>query len=423
MTKGSLVLKNAGELVTCSGYSAKRGKQMSDLDIIRDGAVVVENGIIKEVGKTEEIASEPAKEGFEVVDAEGRAVLPGFIDSHTHFLFGGYRADEFYWRLQGQSYLEILQRGGGILSTVRATRACPKERLQREGKRRLDGLLAFGVTTVEGKSGYGLDRDTEIKQLEVMKELDRSHPVDIVPTFLGAHAVPDEFRGRNDEYLDFIIDDVLPAVAGGELAEFCDIFCEKSVFSVQQSRKLLLRAKEYGLGIKIHADEIHDLGGARLAAELGAVSADHLLHTSDAGIRAMAQAGTVATLLPCTAFSLKEKFARARNMIDSGLAVALATDLNPGSCFCESVPLLIALSTMYMQMTAEEVVTAVTINGAAALKREQHIGSIDVNKKADLVILQYPSYKYLPYHTGVSSIEKVIKNGLVVYDRNRALVY
>lgn len=423
MKKGSLLLRNADELVTCSGYSAKRGTEMSDLAIIRDGAVLVEDGIIRAVGETEEIASAAAGTSFESIDANGKAVLPGFVDAHTHFLFGGYREEEFYWRLSGESYLDILQRGGGILSTVRATRNSPKQKLLEAGKRRLDSMLSFGVTTVEGKSGYGLDRDTEIKQLEVMKELDRGHPVDIVRTYLGAHTVPEEYKGRTDAYVDFIIEEVLPLVSKTGLAEFCDVFCERAVFSIEQSRRVLTRAKECGLGIKMHADEIHDLGGAELAAELGAVSADHLLHTSDSGIRALAQAGTVAILLPCTAFSLKEKFARARSMIDSGIAVALSTDMNPGSCFCESIPLVTALSVMYMDMTAEEVVSAITINAAAALNRADTVGSIDAGKKADFVILEHPSYKYMPYHTGVNSVERVIKEGVVVYDRLKAISY
>jgi imidazolonepropionase len=423
LKKGSLLLRNADELVTCSGYSAKRGTEMSDLAIIRDGAVLVEDGIIRAGGETEEIASAAAGTSFESIDAHGKAVLPGFVDAHTHFLFGGYREEEFYWRLSGESYLDILQRGGGILSTVRATRNSPKQKLLEAGKRRLDSMLSFGVTTVEGKSGYGLDRDTEIKQLEVMKELDRGHPVDIVRTYLGAHTVPEEYKGRTDAYVDFIIEEVLPLVSKTGLAEFCDVFCERAVFSIEQSRRVLTRAKECGLGIKMHADEIHDLGGAELAAELGAVSADHLLHTSDSGIRALAQAGTVAILLPCTAFSLKEKFARARSMIDSGIAVALSTDMNPGSCFCESIPLVTALSVMYMDMTAEEVVSAITINAAAALNRADTVGSIDAGKKADFVILEHPSYKYMPYHTGVNSVERVIKEGVVVYDRLKAISY
>jgi imidazolonepropionase len=250
-----------------------------------------------------------------------------------------------------------------------------------------------------------------------MVELDAVHPIDVVRTFLGAHAVPGEWRGREDAFIDFLSNDVLPVVVERKLAEFCDVFCEDRVFSVDQSRRLLGKARESGLGIKIHADEIVPFGGAELAAELGAVSADHLLHASDVGIRRLAQAGVVCVLLPGTAFSLKEPYGRARFMIDSGCAVALASDFNPGSCFSESIPLLVALATLYMRMSPEETLTALTINGAAALGRAGSIGSIEVGKRGDLVIHEFPSYRFIPYHIGVSTVEKVIKNGMLVYDK------
>lgn len=413
----NLIVKNASELVTCSGFRSKRGQGMKDLHVIRDGAVIVRDGIISAVGTTAEVLAGIDESAFAVVDASGRTVLPGFVDSHTHFVFGGYRADEFSWRLRGDSYMDIMERGGGIVSTVAATRAASKEQLAQSAIKRLNSMLAFGVTTVEGKSGYGLDLETEIRQLEVMAEIDAVHPVDVVRTFLGAHAVPVEYKGRTDAYIDFILSDVLPVVVERNLAEFCDIFCEKNVFSVQQSRKLLLKARELGLRLKLHADEIVQFGGAELAAELDAISADHLLQASDAGIRGMAEHGVVCTLLPATAFSLKEAYARGRFMIDNNCAVAMASDMNPGSCFTESIPLLIALSTLHMGITPEEAVTALTINGAAALGRADSIGSIDVGKKGDLVIHEFPSYKFLPYHIGVSTAEKVIKEGTIVYDR------
>ena len=293
MKSTGLLIENIGELVTCNGTDAKRGAAMSDLGVIRDGAVLVEDGTIRAVGKTGDIKNN----GFQVLDAGGRAVLPGFVDAHTHFLFGGYREKEFAWRLAGESYLDILKKGGGILSTVRTTRTFSKKRLEEDGRRRLDSMLSFGVTTVEGKSGYGLDHDTEIRQLEVMKDLDGMHPVDVVPTYLGAHAVPEEYGGKSDEYLDFILEKVLPEVSERKLARFCDVFCEKGVFSRPQSERLLRGAKELGMGVKIHADEIHDTGGAALAAQLQAVSADHLLHASDSGLDEMARSGTVAVLL------------------------------------------------------------------------------------------------------------------------------
>jgi imidazolonepropionase len=419
---GNLIIKNAAELVTCSGFKAKKGKGMADLHIIFDGAVIIKEGIIAAVGKTKDIVRQYEKSGvdlseFDLIEARDKAVLPGFVDSHTHFVFGGYRADEFSWRLQGDSYMEIMQRGGGIVNTVKATRKAAKAELIQSGIKRLDSMLSFGVTTAEGKSGYGLDRKTEIKQLEVMAYLDRIHYVDVVPTFLGAHAVPEEYKGKEDAFIDFMANEVMAEVAERHLAEFCDIFCEKTVFSVDQSRRLLTRAKDLGLKLKLHADEIVQLGGAELAAELGAVSADHLLQVSDRGIMDLAKAGVVATLLPATAFSLREPYAPGRKMIDRNCAVALATDFNPGSCFTESIPLVFALATLYMNISPEEAVTALTLNAAAALNRADKIGSIDAGKNGDLIILEFPSFKYIPYHIGVSTVEKVIKKGNLVFDK------
>lgn len=421
---GNLIIKNASELVTCSGFAAKRGKEMGELHIISDGAVVIKEGIIDAAGTTKDIEAKLAKSGadlsgFDIIDAQNKAVLPGFVDSHTHFVFGGYRAEEFSWRLRGDSYMQIMERGGGIVNTVRATRKADANELLQAGIRRLDAMLSFGVTTVEGKSGYGLDKDTEIKQLEVINHLDGIHYIDIVPTFLGAHAVPDNFKDRQDEFIDFMIKEVMPLVVERKLAQYCDIFCEKNVFSVEQSRRYLSKAKEMGFKIKLHADEIVALGGAELAADLKATSADHLLQASDEGIRQMAKAGVVATLLPGTAFSLKEPYARGRFMIDSNCAVALATDFNPGSCFTESIPLIFALATLYMGITPEEAVSALTINAAAALDRADTIGSLDVGKNGDLVMLEYPSYKFIAYHIGVSTVEKVVKRGNLVFDKEK----
>ncbi|MGE5626509.1 MAG: imidazolonepropionase [Solirubrobacterales bacterium] len=412
--KGTLII-NAQELVTCSGFKAKHGMEMNELSIINDGGVVIENGIIKAVGKTMDILERYKKDEYEVIDAKGKAVLPGFVDSHTHFVFGGYRAEEFSWRLRGDKYMDIMNRGGGIANSVKATREASKEELKAAGLKRLDSMLSFGVTTVEGKSGYGLDLNTEIKQLEVMEEINKLHPIDIVSTYLGAHATPQEFAGNTDGYVDFIIENVLPKVK--DLAEFCDVFCEKNVFSIEQSRKLLSKAKELGFGLKLHADEIVQLGGAELASELKAVSADHLLQASENGIKKMADNNVVSTLLPCTAFSLREEYAKGREMVDRGCAVALATDFNPGSCFTESIPLVFALACIQMKLTIEEAVTALTINGAAAINRAEEIGSIDIGKNGDIIVLEFPSYKFIPYHVGVSTVEKVIKNGKLVYDK------
>ncbi len=417
--KGNLIIKNAAQVVTCSGFKAKHGSAMADLHILEDGAVIVEDGIIRAVGRTADILPGVETTGFMVIDAVGKAVLPGFVDSHTHFVFGGYRAEEFAWRLRGDSYMDIMRRGGGIIATVAATRGAGLDELVASGRRRLDAMLSFGVTTVEGKSGYGLDRDTEIRQLEAMRVLSDRHPLDVVTTFMGAHAVPPEYKGRQEAFIDFLMTSVMPVVAESGLAEFCDIFCEKNVFSIAESRRLLLRARELGLKLKLHADEIVPLGGAELAAELKAVSADHLLQASDRGIDAIARAGVIATLLPGTAFSLKAPCARARAMIERGCAVALATDFNPGSCFTESMPLIFALAVFNMEIGIEEAVTAMTLNGAAALDRADTIGSIDPGKQADLIVLEFPSYTFIPYHIGVSTIEKVIKRGTIVFDKTR----
>ncbi|WP_125152786.1 imidazolonepropionase [Clostridium rectalis] len=415
MKKGNMIIKNASEIITCSGDKAKFGKDMSEIAMLKNATLVIENGMIKDIGNSDNILKKYIETNYEVIDAKGKTVLPGFIDSHTHFIFAGYRAEEFSWRLRGDSYMDIMNRGGGIVNSVMGTRNASKEELFDLGKKRLDSMLQFGVTTVEGKSGYGLDFDTELKQLKVMEELDKVHPVDICKTFLGAHAVPNEYKGRTDEYIDFMLDKVLPKVAEDKLAEFCDVFCEKGVFTVKESRKILLKAKKLGMKLKIHADEIVQLGGAELAAEVGAFSADHLLHASDKGIEDMSKNGVVSTLLPTTAFCLKEPFARARHMIDSGCAVALATDFNPGSGFTNSIPLMFALATIYMNMSIEEAINAMTINGAAAIGRADTVGSIDIGKKGDVVILEYPSYKFLPYNTGVNIVEKVIKNGVLVH--------
>lgn len=417
--KKNLIIRNASELVTNSGFEAKKGLEMRALKVINDGAVVVENGMITRVGTTDEVLKGIDLSQYEVIDAAGKTVLPGFVDSHTHFIFGGYRADEYGWRLEGVPYMDIMNRGGGIINSVKGTREATEAELTELGLSRLDSMLALGVTTVEGKSGYGLDTVTELKQLRVMREVNRQHPLDVVTTFMGAHAVPPEYKGRGMEFIDLLIAEMLPIVAAENLAEFCDVFCEKNVFSIEESRKLMEKAKELGLKVKLHADEIVQLGGAELAAELGATSADHLLQASNEGVTAMAQANVVATCLPCTAFSLREHYARARFMIDQGCAVALATDFNPGSCFTESIPLVIALATLYMNMTIEEVITALTLNGAAAVGRADKVGSIDIGKAGDLVIHEFPSYRFLPYHIAMPTAETVIKNGEVVYRKQK----
>lgn len=413
MNEEKLLIRNASQVVTCSGFAAKRGAEMSDLGIIEDGAVAMSNGMITHVGPTNEVMKQIEVDDYLEIDASGRALLPGFVDSHTHFIFGGYREEEFAWRLKGDSYMSIMERGGGIINTVNATRKSSYDTLFTEGYERLDTLLEMGVTTVEGKSGYGLDLGTELIQLRVMDELNSDHPIDVVSTYLGAHAVPPEFEGRADDYITYLIEEVLPSIRQEHSITFCDVFCEKGVFTVEQSERLLRAARSHRFKLKLHADEIVPFGGAELAARLKAVSADHLLHVSDAGIKRLARAGVIATLLPLTAFSLDEPFARGRQMIDAGCAVALATDYNPGSCFSCSIPLLFSLACIKMKLSPEEALTALTINGAAAVGRAGKIGSIDVGKKADMILLKFPSYKFLPYHVGMNVVDSVVKDGTI----------
>lgn len=410
-------IRHASELVTCKGKAPKHGKEMSDIGLIYDGAVIIHDDKIIAVGTTEELDKQVNSEEYEVIDAAGKTVMPGFVDSHTHFIFGGYRADEFSWRLKGDSYMSIMERGGGINATVVPTREASEEELMEAGKERLNRMLEFGVTTVEGKSGYGMDFETELKMLRAMKKLNETHPVDIVSTFLGPHSVLPQWKGKEREFLDEQLNHVMPKVKEENLAEFADIFTEKNVFTVEDSEYYMTKAKEMGFKLKIHADEIYQLGGSELAARVGAVSADHLLKASDEGIRQMRDAGVISTILPLTAFGLKEEYAPARKMIDEGCAVALASDLNPGSCFSNSIPLMVALGCIYMNMSIEEVITALTINGAAAVDRADKVGSIEPGKAADIIFLKFPSIHFMPYHTAINLVETVIKNGDTVYHK------
>jgi len=409
----NLIIKNAAQVVTCSGFEGKQGAEMSNLNVIENGTVIVTDGIISHLLKKGESIPINTSE-YEKIDATGKALLPGFVDPHTHFVFGGYREEEFSWRMRGDSYMSIMERGGGIVNTTKATRAATEDELYISAKHRLDDMLELGITTAEGKSGYGLDKETEMKQLRVMRQLNQDHQIDIVSTFMGPHATPAEWKGKEDEFIDFNIKEMLPLVAKENLAECADIFCEKNVFTIEQSRRFLTAAREHGFLLKMHADEIVQFGGAELAAELKILSADHLLQASDAGIKAMAESGVVATLLPLTAFSLREEYARGRYMIDANCMVALATDLNPGSSFTASVPLLFAIACIYMNLSPEEAVTAFTINSAAAINRADTVGSIDVGKQGDMILLKYPSYKFLPYYVGMNCVETVVKKGVIV---------
>ena len=410
-----LAIVNA-TVVTPQGSSALRGEAMGRLNIMAGATVIVNDGVISYVGPA---AEAPALEaGAETIDAAGKVLLPGFVDSHTHLVFGGFRPDEFEWRMNGESYMSIMQRGGGIQSTVNATRTTDAKTLEESAQWFINRMSVMGVTTVEAKSGYGLNVETEEKQLDVINALAEKpdQKLDIVATFLGAHAVPAEYKGRTGEYIDLIINEMLPRFK--DKARNCDIFCEKNVFEIEDSRRLLKAAREAGYDIKLHADEIVTLGGAELAAELGALSADHLLHVSDRGVADMAEAGVVATLLPLTAFTLREPYAPARKFIDAGGAVALATDLNPGSCLSGSIPLTIALARIYMNMSIEEIISALTINGAAAVGMADKIGSIEVGKRGDFALLHFDDYRMLPYYVGMNCVERTIYNGRTVAVNN-----
>lgn len=417
--KPDILLTNIGQLATLAGNSdrPKTGENMMNLSIIENGAVAIKDGQIVSVGTTEDVLSQiPEDPVFPHIELPDMLALPGFIDSHTHLAFGGSRENDFAMKLLGKTYMEILEAGGGILNTLRATRAASQETLASNAFSIAERMLAEGTTTVEAKSGYGLDKETELKMLRAVEDMKGKIPTQLVSTFLGAHAVPPEFEGRTNDYVDHIINDMIPAVAETNLAEFCDVFCEKGVFDIEQSRRILLAAKDAGMKLKIHADEIVQLGGAELAAEVGAISADHLLMASDDGLEAMLRSGTIATLLPATAFSLDTDYARARYMIEMGLPVALATDFNP-NCANESLFFTIALSCYKMKMHPREVISAVTINAAHALDRAESIGSIEVGKRADIVVLECPNPEFLAYRFGINLVHTVIANGEVVYTK------
>ena len=412
-TEVDLIIKNAEELLTLSPSS----KEESGLGIIRKGAITVKEGKIFWIGKTEELPKEfgLGKDGQEI-DATGKVVMPGLIDSHTHLIFAGSREKEFEQRIQGLSYLEIAERGGGILSTVEATRKASFDELLSLGKKRLDRMLSKGVTTIEAKSGYGLSLQDEMKILKVMKALQEVHPIEIVPTFLGAHTIPREFRDARTRYIDLLTEEMIPRVAQERLAEFCDVFCEEKAFTLEESKKILETGKGYGLKPKIHADQLSPGGGAELAAEVGAFSADHLEYVSQTGIERMAEKGVTAVLLPGASFFLSmKKFPPAREMIEKGVYVSLATDLNPGSSMTESLPLMMTMGCTMYKMIPKEVIQATTIHAARSMGRENEIGSLEVGKQADILLLAIPNYRYLPYHFGVDHVEVVIKKGKIVY--------
>lgn len=423
MTKKPVLIRNASQLVTLSGSSDAplTGKKMEQLQIIEDGSVWLEDGIIQFVGKDDEVAQiyKDRLNEAEIIDAAGKLVTPGLVDPHTHLVFAGSRENEFSMRLEGATYMEIMNNGGGIYATTNATREATHQTLFEESKKRLDQFLLHGVTTVEAKSGYGLSLEHEIKQLEVARDLHEKHPVDIVRTFMGAHAIPSEFSDNSEEFVDYVIRDMIPEVARRKLAEFNDVFCERGVFTPDQSKRILEAGLQHGLLPKIHADEIEPYEGAELAAEIGAVSADHLLKASDKGIASLAEKGVIAVLLPGTAFFLMAESANGRKMIDAGVPVALSTDCNPGSSPTVSMPIIMNLGCLKMGMTPAEVLTAATINAAHAINRGKEIGSIEKGKKADITIFDLPNYLVLQYRYGMNHVHTVIKDGEVVVDGGR----
>ena len=415
MAEVDLVIKNAQELLTLSSSL----KEEAGLGIIRHGAVAIKKGRIFWIGRTEELSQKFSlnRDGREI-DATGKVVMPGLIDAHTHLIFAGSRENEFEQRIQGLSYQEIAERGGGILSTVEATRKASFDELFSLGKKRLDRMLRKGVTTLEAKSGYGLSLQDELKILKVMKSLQESHPIDIIPTFLGAHTLPQEYRNDRANYLGLLTEEMIPQVAQERLAEFCDVFCEEKAFTVEESKKILETGKRYGLKPKIHADQLSPGGGAELAAEVNAYSADHLEYVSQDGIQKMAEKGVTAVLLPGASFFLSmKKYPPARDLIEQGVSVSLATDLNPGSSMMESLPIIMTMGCAMYKLLPKEVIQATTIHAARSIGREKEIGSLEVGKEADILLLDVPNFRCLPYHFGVDHVELVIKRGEIVYHR------
>ena len=399
------IVHDAAEVVTYADHER--------IDVVEDAAVVVEDGTVTAVGPADEVAREhPTENADETVDAAGQAVVPGLVDPHTHAVFAGDRSDEFEAKLRGKRYQDILAEGGGILRTVRATRAADVETLTENLLGHLDTMLAHGSTTVEVKSGYGLETETELRMLQAVAAADEDHPVDVVPTFLGAHAVPE--GSDADEYVDSVVDEQLPAVVDQGIAEFCDVFCEVGVFDVEQSRRVLEAGAERGLIPKVHAEELSHLGGTQLAADVGAASADHLLHSTTEDVQALVDADVSPVLLPGTAFGLGAEYADAETFLDAGAPVAIATDFNP-NCYSQSMPFAMSLSCVEMGMTPAQALGAGTRNAALAVDRDDGTGTIEAGAPGDIVVLDAPSYVYLAYQFGVNPVDLVLKDGRVVH--------
>ena len=407
--KLDLIIHNSSSIVTFEDEQSP----MPRVKTLENGAIGIKDGIIMAIGTSREILAEHSGE---LLDARGTMILPGFVDSHTHPVFVHTREQEFTMRLMGKSYVEISQAGGGIRSTLRTSREADEETLYNLAYKRIRRMISLGTTSLEAKSGYGLSTESELKQVSVIGRLGKDLPIDIIPTFMGAHEYPAEYKDNHEAYLRILCEEMIPAVAEQGIAEFCDIFTEAHVYSVAESCRVLATAREYGMKLKMHADEIEAIGGAELAAELGCISADHLGAASDTGIQALKEAGVVACLLPATLFSLRAKsYARARDMIRQGLTVAIATDYNPGSCNCDSMPFAMTLACLQMAMTPAEALAAATINAAKAIDRADQTGSIALGKQADLVIWDIPSIDFIPYHFGSSHIVRVIKKGHTIH--------
>ena len=405
-----LLVKNIGMLATPQGKRARSGAEQGEIQILKDAWVLIEDGLISQVGT----GAAPEAAGAEVVDAKGRLVTPGLVDAHTHLIFGGWRQNELGMKLHGKTYLEIQNAGGGIQSTTNATRQATEEELAEKAAKALDEMMGFGVTTCEAKSGYGLATDHELKELRVIRDLNERHPMDIVATFMGAHLVPAEYKANRAEYIRLVCEEMMPAVKEQGIAQFCDVFCEADTFSVEESRQVLEAGLKYGLRPKIHADEIEAIGGSQLAGELGAISAEHLIVCPPEGIESMAKGGVIACLLPATSFNLGATFAPARDMVKAGVPVAMATDFNPGSCPCLNLQFVINLGCLKYKLTPEEVLTAVTLNGAAAIDMADKVGSVEVGKQGDLVIWDAPDLDYICYRVGSNLADTVIKRGVIV---------
>ncbi len=410
-----LLIKNIAELATPVSTDSYGPAELS---VLTDAAIAVREDEIFAVGSSSDIEAQVrCKPGGLVIAAATKTVTPGLVDCHTHPVFNGTREHEFEMRVQGKSYEEIAQAGGGIRSSVRNLRGASKEELLQQAIPRLDTFLRHGTTTIEAKSGYGLTVQDEIKMLEVIRELDQMHALDIIPTFLGAHEIPDEYRSNRAGYIELVIKEMLPRVRDENLAEFCDVFCESHVFSVKESQQILQAATDLGYKLKIHSEQLSRLGGTSMASGLGATSADHLDYTEESDWRRMAERGVIPVLLPGAVYFLgKKKYASARSMIEAKLPVALATDLNPGSCMTESLPIVMNLACLMMAMTPAETLAASTYHAALAIARGNLFGTIEVGKKADLVIWDAPNHKHIPYHFGVNLVAKVIKGGKVVHD-------